>query len=248
MQNFKKKYNYSIEGWVALRGICIVLMLSVMMPTWANGSFSSNIKDIAKGWWGSLWSHDTEATAQVNAASRGGKLTMPLLDKQSNRLLVGKDKLFLGWKGGEAPFSVTVKKGGESLPPSSNINENFTSLSVDLKEGDYSVTVIGVTGEFTGEFTVVKSLPPSLGGIESELGINKNPKTEEDKLWYAMGLSEYGWKFEAYQWIAGIDRKKMIASINKNKKENEKKVVDVPRVWKTKLVLETGHTMPPLTK
>ncbi len=225
MQNLKKS-KYSIEGWVALmRWICLVLMLSVMMPTWA-ASIPENIADIAKGWWGGLWSNTTEAEAQRGMMTRGKPLAMPLLENKQ-QLVAGKGQLFLGWKGGVAPFTVEVP--GHVSPRTTN--DNFIRLPVTLKAGDYTVTVTDKTEiDVQGEFTVLNSLPTSLESeIESKLGIKKNPKSEEEKLLFAMGLLASGWKFEAYQWVANINRKD-------------------ERVWRTKLALEIGRSTRSLTQ
>jgi hypothetical protein len=190
MQNILVGYKSSLRRWAAF---CLILMVSVMMipvegvvaqqtnSVAASRGVNQGLINAAKRWWGNLWSSTRKMKKYVTVTKgRVQSLAMPLLTNTPQKLVTGKTKLYLGWIGGKAPYTVEVRK--RLVTPISKTltkeeikedENNFIEIPINLVEGIYTVEVLDANKKSVqARFEVVSSLPSD---IESRISQEFSP-------------------------------------------------------------------------
>ncbi len=77
-----------------------------------------------------------DGQAPENMVAKGGGLKMPMARRNGNLLLAGRRKLWLGWLGGTAPFTVALMDQGVETQLASGITATATDLVLPEKMPD----------------------------------------------------------------------------------------------------------------
>jgi hypothetical protein len=178
-------------------------------------------------WWSNLWKLTNYEERMV--ATRGGYYDLVIPFPNNSQLKVGKETVYLAWRGGKPPFKVSVYRAPSSQKNWLNSqdwqnqeeNSNITKLSNQVKleeDGVYLITIRDDNGKsVTSQFTVVGKLP--------SFQINSREKREIEKVhgnrqkreacagvWFEKQGKKPEWSFEAYQIVEGSGDQKILST------------------------------------
>jgi hypothetical protein len=135
--------------------------------------------------------------------------SIPILGAERSEIAAGDRSIFISWRGGAAPYTVTLSDAqtGTAVARSDNIRDGcWVRLPARrLAEGRYALAVVDGNGskeEETGLFVV--DVAPSMPQTLRDAQIDDNVRN----LYYATWLSAIDkgeWAFEAQQFVAGMD-------------------------------------------
>lgn len=137
--------------------------------------------------------------------------TMPapytnLLKKRKHRKLVaGTRPLYLAWKGGKAPYDLTIKRANQKLLEEKGLKEQRIKTPVlDLTVGDYRLRICDAQKKCSVDyaFSVVESKPEYPRELKDSRIPEATRLTAQATWLAAQGRKK--WFFEAYQQIAGL--------------------------------------------
>jgi hypothetical protein len=157
---------------------------------------------------------DDEFRLEGTAASRGGEkcaapgpesqpIEIPILEPGA-RIVAGERDLPLAWRGGCAPFVVTLWSGERKLIDRESIEGRQVRLDdVPLARGRYEISIVDVNGrEGRGSLEAVGSgptLPPELASDATSLGV----------IAQAVWLSQHDagrWRLESFETLRPLIR------------------------------------------
>jgi hypothetical protein len=194
-----------------------------------DASISGNVIAIFSDWWGGLW--EASDDEKRIAATRGNyPPTIPLLTNQT-KLKADKKTVHLAWRGGKAPYTVTIQRKNIETQKkwwiiekwSNKTNKNIARFSMQQLKlevgGIYSMIVSDNDGNKTSkEFTVIGKLPSfSLNYKEKrQIKKHKNKRFACAAMFRHKQHKNSQWDFEISQIMAGGGDKKILSTCGIN--------------------------------
>ncbi|WP_141698906.1 hypothetical protein [Candidatus Marithrix sp. Canyon 246] len=189
-----------------------------------------NMVSVFSDWWGSLWEASDEE--KRIAATRGNyPPTIPLLKTNQTKLKAGKNRVYLAWRGGKAPYTVTIqRKNIETQKNWMDIQKlsfktakdraSFSKQQLQLEIGGiYWMIIEDKNGEKASkEFTVIDNLPAFKLNYQEKHQI----KTSKNQLFACAAMfrrkqnQHSQWNFEISQIIAGGGDKEILSTCGIN--------------------------------
>ncbi len=134
--------------------------------------------------------------APENMASKGSSLKMPMAIRGSNVITAGRERLWLAWEGGKAPYGITLQKANGQVLKTMNVEQSaFSDVPVGPALGQkFTVIITDSEGQrLQVRFRIADTLPGDLP---------VNGTSEASFLAKAAWLtSRYGWRVEAVQML-----------------------------------------------
>lgn len=142
-----------------------------------------------------VFSGEGEQTPE-NMAAKGASLKMPMAIRGSNIIIAGRDRLWLAWEGGKAPYRIAyVRVNGHVLKISGPIDSTVGGVSIGPTIGNrFSVVITDSEGQkLQVRFRFADALPEDLPvtGTSHASFLAKA----------AWLTSQYGWSVEAVQML-----------------------------------------------
>ncbi len=142
-----------------------------------------------------VFSGEGEQTPE-NMAAKGSSLKMPMAIRGSNIIMAGRDRLWLAWEGGKAPYGITFQKvNGEVLKTMKVEQSNFGEIGIGPSLGQkFTVIITDSEGQrLQVRFRTADALPE---------GSPVTGTSQASFLAKAAWLTaQYGWRVEAVQML-----------------------------------------------
>ncbi len=137
-------------------------------------------------------------------------LDSSMLSSMQPQLAAGQRALFVGWRGGKAPYQLDIQPVGQASIFSGRFDTRFAQTSpLNLSAGQYEL-VISVADTKVSErypFTVVASHPAYPAELVDGSVTDEKMLATLKALWLAAHMTDnlkQPWLFEAYQQVAGF--------------------------------------------
>ena len=134
-----------------------------------------------------------------NMAAKGAALKMPMAIRGANMILAGRDRLWLAWEGGKAPYGIAyAKSNGKVIRVTLPIESTFGSISIrSEREEKFLIIITDSEGQrLSARFRFADALP-----ADSPITGTSQASFLAKAAWLT---SQYGWRVEAVQMLNDV--------------------------------------------